>query len=757
MPGRQKVKMQPRRAPLFPTSATAKTDRRHTSKAWLERHPNLSTKTIRRLGIKPSLVDGTGLWASQAQDVLGVGSFVEFPAIRTRGKVIWCNFELARLLGFKVPQSNQLTAEFAEQLLTALSFRTLESNEMSGGLKTITMYADRYGGDGLGPALGAGRAAFLPYGNLYVKGIGLTPLFRHNDPTDFVHSHGGCHLEDCLSEAVFGEVNENLFTQGSIRILAIIDQDRQVIDPTGQCRRLALAVRAGAQFRPGHLLGRPGRGSKPLLQRFIDVTRATGQLVPQSNNSETPDIKRTILRIVDDHAVTSAEAFRWRMIHGAISASNMEMSGAMLDLPTQSTQPRTAPVRRLDFIDYVFGTEHMGRAFELMAMYRKLLKTCAPGMRKSFNAEWVNIPAEMQKAYLRELQLILLKATGVKAEVARWIQVEYSELAVRFTDLILRMAALRNPGNVWLTRSIVKDVSVLDVFHLLGRFPADYFQAPNANHSKAIRKHLKPVYRGNRFHVAKKKTLVASLATEFAGIYDELMRKCFEEPDRFYGDAEVMRASIIARAEFENEPLDPLYYLNLYPRIHKTIDVYKSTGNVEKLRSLVDETISRSLRSVESLLVQGSARRLSNGVMEIEMRTIDAVNYSVKAWNDGDQKRRLLISIPLKRRGSRYLTPIPSLPELAAHQINLVRFRFTTDGWKTASEVKGHLVRDRRSGLLLNFEDVQTFPLVGQLEGYCHLRGTGATSKPGKSRTNRYVYAIPDQRELEKLVADRSL
>ena len=69
------------------------------------------------------------------------------------------------------------------------------------------MYADKYGGDGVSPALGAGRAGFLSDGNLYVKGIGFTPLFRHNDKDDFVHSHGGVHFEDCLSEAMFGEVD----------------------------------------------------------------------------------------------------------------------------------------------------------------------------------------------------------------------------------------------------------------------------------------------------------------------------------------------------------------------------------------------------------------------------------------------------------------------------------------------------------------------------------------------------------------------
>ena len=46
-----------------------------------------------------------------ALDVLGEAGFAEFPAVRFPGKVIWCNFELARELGFDVPRTNQLTPE----------------------------------------------------------------------------------------------------------------------------------------------------------------------------------------------------------------------------------------------------------------------------------------------------------------------------------------------------------------------------------------------------------------------------------------------------------------------------------------------------------------------------------------------------------------------------------------------------------------------------------------------------------------------
>ena len=207
---------------------------------WTRCQQRMAAMSFRRLGIEPKRNEDIGVWASQVLNVLGPDSFVEFTAVSTRGKVIWCNFELARQLGFEVPRLNQLTPEFEKQLLSALSFRVVSPTENVQSQKTITMYADRYGGDGVWPGLGAGRSGFLPYGNLYVKGVGLTPLFKHNDPDDFEHSHGAVHFDDCLLEAVFGEVNENLFARGSARVLAIIDEGRNVTPPSGpRCQSLS--------------------------------------------------------------------------------------------------------------------------------------------------------------------------------------------------------------------------------------------------------------------------------------------------------------------------------------------------------------------------------------------------------------------------------------------------------------------------------------------------------------------------------------
>jgi len=50
------------------------------------------------------------------------------------------------------------------------------------------------------------------------------------------------------------------------------------------------------------------------------------------------------------------------MLHGAITSSNLELSGAMLDLTTQTAQPRTARACFALEDESFFGHEHIETA-----------------------------------------------------------------------------------------------------------------------------------------------------------------------------------------------------------------------------------------------------------------------------------------------------------------------------------------------------------------------------------------------------------
>src|SRR5262245_13706883 len=116
--------------------------------------------------------------------------FVEVPCVRVPGQVVWCNYELARDLGFSVPNSNLLDARLEGELVASCSLRVAQLIPRSqGDLPVMTLYADRYGGSGMGGNLGAARGGFLSYGNLFLQGIGRTPLFREV-PGQVLNAHG---------------------------------------------------------------------------------------------------------------------------------------------------------------------------------------------------------------------------------------------------------------------------------------------------------------------------------------------------------------------------------------------------------------------------------------------------------------------------------------------------------------------------------------------------------------------------------------
>jgi len=543
---------------------------------------------------------------SEIFEALGRNRLTEFVAVKTPGKLVWFNFELARNLGLDIPPSNLISRRLSNQILDMLSVRALRSGEDLGDREPVLLYADKYGGDDLGGCLGAGRAGFLPHHNLYLKGVGHTPLFRHNDPADFEHSHGGVSMIEGMLEAVFGEVNTNLFAKGSARILAIIDQDDFTTFPGGQQEPRAIVVRAGTQFRPGHLFARGVKGGYSKLEIFIRITRLTGQLrMREASPPEKPehDLKLTMLQVIDDHALTAAEQFRWRIMHGAISMSNMEMSGAMLDSTTESAQPRTAPMRVLTQhpgANLVFGQEHLERARHLKIMFQSLVKSLSREQRELLNAAPIDFTAEMNKSYTKHLQIQMLKAAGLKMQLAQSFQAQYPQSTANFQQILAEMAALKNRGSINANKLPVEHISVLDIFNLLREYPRIYFADPRRNAEPEILALLRPAFTGNHFHRARQAARVTAMIREFALAYSELMLACQRIAPEYSGSVAGMRESIISRAAYENRPMTSLYRGKLLKQFANVIKLYKSGGQTRLISQTIDRTVSASLRNLDA-------------------------------------------------------------------------------------------------------------------------------------------------------------
>ena len=536
--------------------------------------------------------DAVGRRKSLILATLGLERFTKFVTVKTPGKFVWFNHALARSLGLD---------EGHRELIEMLSVRAPRAGEELDHQKPSLLYADKYGGDDLGGCLGAGRAGFLPHLNLYLKGIGHTPLFRHYDPDDFEHSHGGLSMLESMLEAVFSEANANLFTKGSARILAIIDQGDDTTYPDGRKEPRAVVVRAGVQLRPAHLFARGVKHGYSKLELFTRITRVTEQLQLRragSGRQLVPDLNATMLQIIDDHALTAAEQFRWRIVHGAISLSNMEMSGAMLDSTTESAQPRTAPLRVLTHhpdVNLVFGLEHLERARHLQIMYRSVVKTLSDDQRKQLNAGSISFTSEMQQRYAKYLRVQLLKAVGLPLQLAQNVREELPELAEEFSRVLLEMAALRNRGGINANKPLIEHISVLDIFNLLQKYPRIYFAKPGRGREARICALLRPQYRGNRHLRAKQEEKVRGLARQFSDVYSELIAAS----QRLASDKS-LPALIVRRAAYENRPMDRLYrgdLLQLFPRV---IESYRSRGQSKLISNTINRIVADSKRNFDA-------------------------------------------------------------------------------------------------------------------------------------------------------------
>ena len=347
----------------------------------------------------------------------------------------------------------------------------------------------------------------------------------------------------------------------------------------------------------------------------------------------------------------------------------------------------------------------------------------------------------------------MLCATGLKPNAAQHLRTEHPSLAARFVKVLMSMTELKNPAILKQSKLLIEDVAVVNVFRLLQNYPRLYFTSPEMNNAASIERELDPIYKGNRFHVARKREAVGILAREFGDVYRELMRACQSSVGECYDDEAAMRASIESRAAFENRPLTRIYRTEYFKLFLDAPAKYRERLDADIFRELIDKRASASIRSIDALLVQGESRILPDGSLELQRRTIDGIRYSVRARNDKRQTRRLHLRIPVERDGKRYVTSLPSKSVLSKSRIASLRYRFTTDEWNNAGESRARLSCDERGGLGIDFVCLSAVSRFGHLEGAFHAGAEGELCiRDGEHDFRGYTFAMPDRQELLELL-----
>ncbi|WP_431100766.1 hypothetical protein [Roseateles noduli] len=214
------------------------------------------------------------------------------------------------------------------------------------GAEQRPMFADRYGGKGVGANGGSGRSAVDA--SLQVKGVGRTPLVGQSSDPEY--SHGGMTLSEAVREAIWSEIYAGTTPFGSVKSLAIVatgtktylESDRRSKSAT---RVLLLRERA---IRPAHFMRAPNFSPEPepgLHQARADVVRTrdsvralvecVDKLRLESCTATTlmDVLLDAVLRFAAQIAATRAK----RIPHGSLNCSNIAMDGRLIDFGTATS------------------------------------------------------------------------------------------------------------------------------------------------------------------------------------------------------------------------------------------------------------------------------------------------------------------------------------------------------------------------------------------------------------------------------------
>lgn len=216
--------------------------------------------------------------------------------------------------------------------------------------ETRTFAGERYGG--ANAAYNGGGVRCGEVDGISIKGIGQNALV--GSTTDFYHSYGGASLNEGIAETVWGEVANLALPFGGVRVLGLLDTGTRVplmlapedIDPT---TRRALILRH-ATPRAAHFMRAVYYRPSELMRRSVsdaERTRAAIGSIGETFNAlyggapadklDPYYLNECLVETFQRYAAQIAAARSKRIMHSAITDSNLTLDGSWLDFATATT------------------------------------------------------------------------------------------------------------------------------------------------------------------------------------------------------------------------------------------------------------------------------------------------------------------------------------------------------------------------------------------------------------------------------------
>lgn len=581
--------------------------------------------------------------------VLGPTRQAAFRVAPAPGQVLFLDPYAARLYGLPVPPGHHVTPEYAAGLLRGYCVRSVvpriaetefdpatrlrkarPGEDPKGvadhysdyGFRAVNlpldgtasaMYADRYAqSEGHG---GSARGGFTADGNIYIKGVGITPLYNQAK-ADYRHSGGWENTRWSIIDTVRLLLSENLFTRHGIRPIAIFGLD--VFVPIGDwytdgfthlgMDQVGILLRGGAHYRNAHFIEQSRYDAwvptiikilqeaqgVPEDRRTVDAaarkavagstieagTVTFGTIDPamfmraartmdllafhEIDEAVEPDLAQTLAGLIDLVAQHCAEQWRWGEAHGTPSFGNLQIDGSNLDPTTNSAVPRRGPMQS-NPATAPFGSGPGYEFFMLEEAIRNIYETLRGNLtdaqQRQFHLTEMNIHTLFHEKLEHEhLPIQMLRATGLKQEVVNELWREYPKLARSLGQSLLALSRLQNPGKAVRIYARYSDYPVNAEQAVKEASVVDLFGAlgPFAERYFAdtdadhLRTFIQLLEPIFKGEVETQREALVRLAREFLQLYGQVMQIVQKDYLTYYDSLDDMQTAIAARARFEN-------------------------------------------------------------------------------------------------------------------------------------------------------------------------------------------------------------
>lgn len=553
----------------------------------------------------------------QVQGELSPQQYLELETHKlAHGKVAWVNWALLEDLGFDVKSGTkaQRTAKILDGLGWVIKDSNVSDGEVTGATKKF--YADYYGGDGLGPNLGSARAASV--GEIQIKGIGITPMLKYYDRKHTARSS----THESIKDAVWGEIFNNEVPYGGNRLIAIID--RGELDSNGESQMLEIRV---DPIRLGHFVKRVYDSDSEDKARSEQSAELLPNALPQPegflSNDPGEKLYQGFFEFTKRVAVQFSQAYMKRLFHGAITQSNIEISGRMIDFGTASANPNFG---KIEFLNWVspFGSEDIEIKQNLIRGFVNNLVLSESLMQSLFQAannhghQWNKYNFHYQlidamttvfdDTYNFEAKKIALELSGVPAEIANKVFKNNERLAADLFNLTkqenknsqltnLQAVNTLSDGNVSATEVLFRNIHQLNALSeknilavIMAHPEISLFKSLNMD-STAFAKSIF-LFLNESARVAKKQNV----------------------------DNKAFRTLMRANFEFRNKSMDALFL----PELRKTtvnINALYLDGKKDLIGKSIDDLVAQSVRTIHGLKWYEApiAVRNTGGKMRVEI------------------------------------------------------------------------------------------------------------------------------------------